>query len=185
MADVKQTVDQLRQVAVDAAAEFGGMSAVQLNWKADAKTWSVAQCFDHLITTHSLYFPVFSEITKGDTRPTFWEKASPLSGFFGRFLIKRMDPANLKKMKTTAKAQPSASAIGGDIIERFVEHQEEIIAAVAALPADVDSSKTVITSPLMGLVTYTLEDTFTILAHHCRRHFNQAKRVAEMAGFPA
>lgn len=161
------------------------MSAAQLNWKPSAKSWSVGQCFDHLITTHSLYLPVFSKLTTGDTQPSFWEKVSPLSGFFGRFLIRSMDPANLKKMKTTSKAQPSASEIGGDIIERFVEHQEEIIAALEALPANVDVSKTVITSPLMGLVTYTLDDTFTILAYHCRRHFDQAKRVTETVGFPA
>lgn len=161
------------------------MSAAQLNWKPDPKSWSIAQCFDHLITTHSLYFPLFGRLATGDAKPTFWEKASPMSGFFGRFLIKSMDPANLKKMKTTSKAQPSASQIGDDIIQRFVEHQEDLIAALEALPVSMDPSKTIITSPLMGLVTYTLADTFTILAHHCRRHFDQAKRVTEREGFPA
>ncbi len=117
MADVKETVDRLKRVAVDAAAEFGGMSAAQLNWKPDAKNWSIAQCFDHLITTHSLYFPLFGRLATGESKATFWEKVSPLSGFFGRFLIRSMDPANLKKMKTTSKAQPSASEIGGDIIQ--------------------------------------------------------------------
>lgn len=185
MSAVSKVCSDLRQVAVDAAAEFGGMSGAQLNWKPSAKSWSIAQCFDHLITTHSLYFPLFGRLAKGEDDATFWEKASPLSGFFGRFLIKSMDPTNLKKMKTTSKAEPSASEIGGDIIERFVEHQEEIIATLEALPAQLDPSKTIITSPLLGIVTYSLDDTFTILGHHCRRHFDQAIRVTQADGFPA
>ena len=37
-------------------------------------------------------------------------------------------------------------------------------------------------SPLLAIVTYTLGDTFTILSYHCRRHFDQAKRVAASEG---
>lgn len=175
---------ELGQVRDDSLETFGGLTVEQLNWKSAEKSWSVAQCFDHLITTHSLYFPVFEKLASGDVKPTFWEKASPLSGFFGRFLIKNLDPANLKPMKTTSKAYPSSSTIDGDIVERFVEHQQKIIEALKQLPSSIDPGRTIITSPLMGLVTYSLDDTFTILVHHCRRHLGQAKRVTETAGFP-
>jgi hypothetical protein len=177
-------ITELSQVAVDARAEFGRLSAEQLNWKPSEKRWSIAQCFDHLIVTHSLYFPLFERLAAAEAEPTFWEKASPLSGFFGRFLIKSLDPANVKPMKTSSKARPSSSEIGGDIIERFAEHQQHLIAALKKLPPTIDAQTTIITSPLMRLVTYSLDDTFTILTHHCRRHFNQAKRVTETEGFP-
>lgn len=183
--DILKICSELRQVSVDSAAEFGGMTAEQLNWKPAEKSWSIAQCFDHLIVTHSLYFPLFERIAAGQAKASFWEKASPLSGFFGRFLIKSLRPENLKKMKTTAKAAPSASEIGGDIIERFCRHQDEIIGHLEALPTDIDPSKTIITSPLLGIVTYSLDDTFTILLVHCQRHLAQAKRVREANGFPA
>jgi hypothetical protein len=52
------------------------------------------------------------------------------------------------------------------------------------LPPDLDPAKTIVTSPLMGLVTYSLDDCYTILAVHGPRHFNQAKRVMETDGFP-
>ena len=48
----------------------------------------------------------------------------------------------------------------------------------------LDPIKTIITSPLLALVTYSLDDTFMILTHHCRRHFNQAERVTESDRFP-
>lgn len=175
---------QLKEVADNVMAEFGGFTPEQLNWRPSDKEWSVAQCLDHLIVTHSLYFPLFGRFAEGDTKMTFWEKASPLSGFLGRFLIKGLDPKNLKKMKTTGKASPSASTIGGDIIRRFCDHQLEIIAALNKLPSDLDPTTQMITSPLLGVITYSLDDAFTFVPMHCERHFDQAKRVTLAPGFP-
>jgi hypothetical protein len=39
--------------------------------------------------------------------------------------------------------------------------------------------KTIITSPLAGFVTYSLDDCLTILIVHERRHVLQAKRVVQ------
>src|SRR5438445_3583700 len=182
--DVSKICSDLQKTADDAKAAYGDLSVDQLNWKPDEKSWSVAQCFDHLITTHSLYFPIFDKLIAGDVRPTFWERYSPLSGFFGRFLIKGLDPKNQKKMKTTAKAFPSASEIGGDIIERFGAKQQEVAEYLQRLPAGIDPAKMIITSPLLGFVTYSLEDSLTFVPMHCRRHLDQAKRVTETKGFP-
>jgi hypothetical protein len=175
---------ELQKTADDSTAEFGDLSAAELNWKPAENSWSVAQCFDHLITVHSQYFPMFERMAAGDLRRSFWEKASPFSGFFGRFLIKAVRPDNPKKVKTTSKAQPSTSEIDCGIIERFAEHQNQMIEHLRRLPTDIDPAKTIITSPLLGFVTYNLDDCFTVLETHCKRHFGQAKRVTETEGFP-
>ena len=184
MSRIDQVTKDLKTVADNSMAEFGGLSVEQLNWKRDEKSWSVAQCFDHLIVTHRLYFPLFEQLASGDVKMSFWQKFSPFSGFFGRFLIKGLDPKNLKKMKTTAKASPSSSEIDGEIIRRFCDHQLELIAAIKRLPDSIDPAKTIITSPLLGAITYSLDDAFTFVPMHCERHFDQAKRVTETAGFP-
>jgi len=174
----------ISKVAADVRISFGNLSPAQLNWKPDDKSWSVAQCLDHLITTHRQYFPLFKKMAAGDAKPTFWEKASPLSGFFGRFLIKSLDPSNLKKMKAPGKAQPSTSEISGDIVDRFCEHQHQVIEHLHNIGSDVDPDTTIITSPLIGFVTYSLEDCFKILVVHCQRHIGQAQRVTENGKFP-
>ena len=181
---IEQVTNVLRKSADDAKATFGSLSVEQLNWKPAPKSWSIAQCFDHLITTHSLYFPLFEKLANGSAKQTFWERYSPLSGFFGRFLIKSLRPENVKPMKTTSKALPSSSEIGDDIIIRYVDHQNQMIDALGQLPGAIDPRKTIVTSPLMGLVTYSLDDCYEILAVHGPRHFNQAKRVMENELFP-
>jgi uncharacterized damage-inducible protein DinB len=176
---------ELLKTADDAVTMFGGLSAEQLNWRSDEKSWSVAQCFDHLIMTHGFYFPLFDKLASGDTRRSFLERYSPLSGFFGRFLIRSLRPENQKKMKTASKAQPAASRIDGDIIERYREHQSEMVNRLQRMPEDIDLVGTIITSPLLGIVTYSLDDCLTVIVVHGQRHLGQAKRVTSAAGFPA
>ncbi|HEV7701321.1 MAG TPA: DinB family protein [Pyrinomonadaceae bacterium] len=180
---IKTTIADLRQNSAEVTAAFSALNVAQLNWKPAEKSWSVGQCLDHLIVTHSLYLPEFEKIAAGEVKPTFWQKVSPMSGYFGRFLIKSLDPANAKPMRTTSKAFPSSSALGADIVDRFAVHQQEIVAALGKFPDDLDTAM-IITSPLMGLVTYSLDDTLKFVPMHCQRHFNQAKRVTETPGFP-
>ena len=45
---------QLVGVARDAADTFGALDRRQVNWRPDATRWSVARCFDHLLTANQL-----------------------------------------------------------------------------------------------------------------------------------
>ena len=47
-----------------------------------------------------------------------------------------------------------------------------------------DLRRTVITSPAMALVTYSLLDVYRIFVAHGRKHFEQARHVKEAEGFP-
>ena len=44
----------LEEIARDAHTTFGGFEARQLNWRPEPARWSVAQCFDHLLTANRL-----------------------------------------------------------------------------------------------------------------------------------
>lgn len=180
---IQEVTSDLSVLATKVADQFSGYSEDQLNWKASADSWSVAQCFDHLIKTHSLYFPVFQSLTAGDINPSLWERISPLSGLFGAWLIKALDPENPKKTKTSKKVEPSASNLGGHIIKQYCEHQDQLIEHLENIPSDINPEKTIITSPLLGFVTYSLDDCYTILVSHGERHFRQAKRVTERDEF--
>ena len=46
-------------------AGFGDITAQQLNWKPGAEQWSVAQCFDHLVTANEAFFPIFEKVLSG------------------------------------------------------------------------------------------------------------------------
>lgn len=178
MGRIDSSAAELRSVASDAASHFGSMPAERLDRKPSENAWSAAQCFEHLIVTDRLYFPLLDRLASGEMKPSFFARYSPLSGFFGRFLVNAVDPGTVKRSKTLKRAKPSQSSLGRTIIERYAAHNAELAAKIERISRDVDL-KMIVTSPLAGFVTYSLEDCLTILPFHARRHFDQAVRTDE------
>jgi hypothetical protein len=182
--EIDSLVKELQAVAEDALNLFGGMSTAQLNWKPSAEQWSVGQCFDHLIVTNRCFFPDMEKVASGKYKSSLWGRISPLSGFFGRYILKALDPEKGKKIKAPRAFLPASSDVDAEVIERFVENLSEVSARMRATEG-ADFGRTVITSPAMALVTYSLRDVYRIFVAHARSHFEQARRVTKAAGFPA
>lgn len=176
-------ISSLQKISEDARKTFGNLSAEQINWRPRADSWSVGQCFDHLIKSNEAFEPQFQEMLSGNRKQTFWQSYSPLTGFFGNFLLNSLKN-DARKFKAPSKAIVPPSDIPADIIERFAEHQNKICENIKQLDK-IDWSKTVVTSPFLRLMTYRLDTAFEIAVEHERRHFRQAERVMKEAEFPA
>lgn len=175
---------QMRALAADTRATFGALTPQQLNWKPGAEQWSVGQCFEHLLKTTEPYAPIAEQVARGEQRPSWWERLSPLSGFWGRFVLRAVAPETVRKIKARPKFQPTNSSVEAGVVSRFAELQERL-AELTGRTRDAGPEKVFITSPVAGVVTYSLLDAYRIVVAHGRRHFEQARRVTQEAGFPA
>ena len=173
---------EMQKTADDVCASFGSLSGEQLNWKPAEKSWSVGQCLEHIIKTNEQFYPEFKELSAGMRRNSFWQGYSPFTGWNGRFLIRAVSEDS-KKSKAPSKAIVPSSDIDADIVDRFTEHIAGVNEMVTAC-AEADLKKTVVTSPFLSVFTYTLDDAYTVLVEHTKRHIRQAKRVMEADGFP-
>lgn len=181
--ELESLVSQAKAIAVDAREAFGNLTPQQLNWKPAPERWSVAQCFDHLITTNNGYLPIIDSVLQGEKKSSVWQKLPFLPGIWGKLLIKSLDPSQARKMKAPKRFEPAQSDISDSIINDFVEQQRRVIEKMKAT-ANLDLERIVITSPALSLVTYSLMDAYRIVVVHERRHFQQAQRVTEESGFP-
>ena len=129
---ISNLTSELRKVAVDAEETFGVLTAEQLNWKPAENSWSVGQCFDHLIKTNHKFYPEFEKLAAGTRTNSFWENWSPFSGWAGRFLINAVSEDS-KKAKAPSQRIVPPSEIASDIVERF--------AASVLHPLDGDAVK--------------------------------------------
>ena len=179
---ISQVTGELNNIVHDARAAFGPLSAEQLNWKPAADSWSVAQCLDHLIKTNEQFYPEFEKLASGNRKNTFWQNYSPFTRMGGRFLIKAV-VNDSKKAKAPSKDIVPPSEIPDDIVERFAANVTDVIAKIEAC-SSADLKKTVVSSPFLAVMTYTLDDGYTVVVEHSKRHIRQAKRVMEAAGFP-
>ncbi|HEU0252398.1 MAG TPA: DinB family protein [Pyrinomonadaceae bacterium] len=181
-ADLGTLITSANNIADETSSTFGNLSVAQLNWKPSPERWSVAQCFDHLITANKGYFPVIENVLAGKKR-TFWQSMPVLPGLAGRLLIKSLDPSTTRKVKSPKRFEPAQSSISGSIINDFVAQQGRIVEKMKATE-HLDLENIVITSPAAAVISYSLIDAYRIIVVHEQRHFQQAKRVTEEPAFP-
>lgn len=179
---IENLTSAFEQVSNDVRAAFGNFSPEQLNFKPSAEGWSVGQCLDHLIKSNAAFKPQFEKLVAGEKKPSFWEKYSPLTGFFGNFLLKTLKN-DAKKFKAPSKDIVPPSEIAPDIVEQFMKQQGEIVESIRSLD-HIDWHETVVTSPFLKIMTYRLDKALECGLEHTKRHFRQAQRVTQMEGFP-
>lgn len=181
-ADLSSLINAVNNVAADTKSTFAHLSPSQLNWKPSPERWSVAQCFDHLLTTNRGYFPVIDEVLAG-RKQTLWQSMPLLPGLSGKLLIKYLDPASTRKLKAPKTFQPTQSDISASVLDDFIDQQARIAEKMQAT-RHLDLENVVITSPAATAITYSLMDAYRIIVVHEHRHFQQAKRVTEETAFP-
>lgn len=179
----EEITTELQNVTNEIAESFGGFSAQQINWKPSVDGWSVGQCLEHLIKSNEMIYEELDRIADGSRKQTFLQNWSPLTGFFGGFLIKSLR-SDAKKFNAPTQAIVPPSEIDPNIVEIFQAHNAERIEKIRKT-VSADWNKIVVTSPFIKIATYSFGDAMQIMLEHDRRHFRQAKRVVETPGFPA
>jgi len=180
LADVR---NGLESIAREAQATFGGLDARQLNWRPDAARWSVAQCFDHLLTANRLMFQAAEDALNGAAPRTLWQRLPVVPGALGRMLVRSQAPSAARKFTAPSQARPATSDIAADIIQSFIEQHRSAVARVQALD-ERDAARVIMTSPFIRVVTYSVLDGWRLVFAHDRRHFEQARGVTLLPGFP-
>lgn len=178
-AELAKLIADSEVVADKARAAFGNFSAEKLNWKPDAKTWSIGQCFEHLIVTNELYFPAIQAVIDGEHRNNFFSKIPFSTDIIAALMKNSLKPEQTRKMKTFKIFEPAASNTPETIIEDFAENQRKLIEMMKAI-GDFEIRKIKIAEPLSPALNLRLKDTFEILVLHEKRHFLQAERVLKM-----
>ena len=169
------------QIDITTAAfkeKFKGLSADEMNWKPDAKRWSVAQNIHHLIVINQTYYPIIQSFRAGTNQLPWIGKVKFMVNFFGNFILKSVSPDRKNKTKTFPLWEPSKSNIGGDILDRFDKHQAELKELIHSC-LDLLEANAVVSSPANKNIVYTLKSAFDIIVAHERRHLEQAKEVNE------
>ena len=173
----------LDTVGRETQAEFGRLNSHRLNWQPDPARWSVGQCFEHLLVTNRFMLKAALEALDDARRRTIWQRLPGLPRVLGRALVRSQTPGTKRKFTAPPKARPARSDIAGDIIPRFVTQHKEVLSWLDELDQD-RASRTIMASPFLKVITYSVLDGFRLMVAHDRRHFEQARQVTLSPGFP-
>lgn len=179
LAEVRAELDD---IAREAPATFGGLDRRQLNWRPDETRWSIGQCFEHLLAANRLMLQAADDALDGARPRTVWQRVPVLPWLLGRALIRSQSPEATRTFTAAPQARPAAD-VAEDVIERFIVQHREAAARVTVLD-ERQAARTIMTSPFISVVTYSVFDGWRIIVAHDRRHMAQARRVVLSPGFP-
>lgn len=177
--EITTAIETLTLVSAEVQRNFADLTEQQLNWKPSPEKWSIAQCLHHLIVSNTTYFTTLQKVASGRHTNSFYQNIKFISRFFGNYLIKETGPVVSKPMKNPPAFAPSQSHLPATIVADFLKHQQQLIPLLEKLHK-TDLNKTVISSPALAIITYTLTHLLIILAGHELRHLQQAKRVKDI-----
>jgi hypothetical protein len=173
----------LEDIAREVQETFGELDARQLNWRPDATQWSVGQCLDHLVMLDYLMFRAAGDALNGAQVPTIWHRVPGWPRLMGRLLIRSLSPDARRKQRAPARSRPATSDVAADIVQRFAEQHRDTAAWVHGVN-EREAARVIMTSPFSRFVAYSVLDGCRLVVAHDRRHFEQARRVTQLPGFP-
>ena len=168
----------LREIAADTRRTFGSLSVDQLNWRLDESRWSVAQCLQHLITANDLMIQAADRALDGALPKTLWQHLPVVPRIVGPMLIRSQAPMAARRFVAPPQARPSSSDIGGDIVGRFVTQHEHAVQRLQSVD-ERQAARTVMVSPFVRFITYSVLDGWRLIYAHDLRHLQQARAVLE------
>lgn len=185
-----QTIQQLKEKFISDTesvikefSKFKSLSEHQINWKPANGSWSIAECVDHLAVTNKIYLNEIEKQFSVKQIKADCSKAEVKHKWLCKFIIKGVDPVNIKKSKTFSVFLPSMSRYKRDVFDNLIDVQNNLINLVSSAK-DLDLNKYVMSSPAAKIVKENFCDVLEIIRLHDRRHFNQAERVFNHLNFP-
>ncbi len=172
-------ITELDKITKDVELLFSNLTSLELNWKPNPQTWSIAQNLEHLIVVNETYFPVLSALKNSNYKTPLIGKLGFIVSFFGKTVLNAVQPDRKKKMKTFPIWEPTKSEVTKDIFLRFKNHQNELKQQIK--DSEILAKKgVVIASPANKNIVYKLETAFDIIVTHEQRHLEQAKEILNL-----
>jgi len=179
MLKTQEFIDRIEELSIKFNREFENCDEVTLNFRPNEKSWSIAQILDHLNKVNESYFPIFIQLQKEKYTRPLTGRFGFLVNFFGKTILKSVQPENEKKSRTFPKWQPEEKRFSEEILIEFNAVQEQLKNHIEKSEVLLNQ-KAIISSPANKYIVYRLETAFQILQAHEERHFQQAKKLLKV-----
>ena len=155
----------------------------RFNWRPDERSWSVAQCLDHLNVTNRVYLaPMRSALERA--RPAGKVRRGAIRpSYLGRWFVANLEPPPRLRATAPKKVVPAARKDLDEVIRERRRMQSEIRDLLCEV-AGQDLNGIRFVNPFFSLLHFGVGTGFQVIAGHERRHLWQAEQVKANPRFP-
>lgn len=155
-----------------------GLTDDDFNWRPEADTWSIAECYDHLCMIGNLVAPRLGETIETAAVNGLTGDPPFKYGFVGNFFVKLVGPNSKRKFKAPAKVTPSSIHSISRVTKDFTELQDQFV-QLSQRSEGLDLGRVKMRNPTAPILNLSLGQWFALIAGHQQRHFQQAELVKE------
>lgn len=175
-----RTLDQMEEQFAAISARFRilveSAGSEMCMRRPDSGSWSAAECLQHLTLSADAYFPIWQQVIASAGLRKSDANAPYRLDLWGRILCWILEPPARIRSRTPAPFQPVECGKIEEVLDRFLERQERIVAALRSCKGRaIDKVK--MASPIDSRVRYSIWSSFAVNAAHERRHLWQAERA--------
>jgi hypothetical protein len=173
-ADTQSIFSELARTEGEAKVLVEGLSDQQLNSHPNDRSWSIAQCLDHLARMNTTYAAAMT--TTVEQAANTGAGGLILPGWPSRHFIRSMDAPAKQKFKAPKVGVPRTFISGAEALQGFTRSHDELRALVTRA-ADVDVNRVRFKNPFVPLLRFTVGTGMLVILAHDRRHLWQAEQV--------
>lgn len=148
--------------------------------KPTPERWSIAECLEHLNLYGEYYIPTMMKVIDEGQKKGLKPKEYFKPGLVGNYFSESMMPneGKTRKIKTFNDKDPSITGTRQDVLERFLDQQEEFL-KILTEASKVDLEKVKVPITIAKWIKLKLGDTLRFNIYHNERHLWQAKKVMQ------
>jgi hypothetical protein len=180
--DVRQILNDLEANERRAQALVADLDSGSLNWRADDRSWSTAQCLDHLNVANRVYLEAMRPSIEEARRQRRMRKGPVRPGWFERWFVANLEPPPKRKLSAPKKIVPAFRGEKDALVAEFRRLHGEIDVLLRE-SADLDLGVR-FPNPFIPLLRFRAWTGFLVMPAHERRHLWQAEQLRTKPGFP-
>ncbi len=166
----------------DARALVDQLSPMAGAWRAEAGSWSVAECLDHLAVANRVYLRAMQPAAERALAAGRLRRGPARPGLMGGWFVRSLEPpvSARFKLKAPRKIQPRAAPALDEAARDFFASQQDVRAFLRRFAA-IDLAGVHFANPFIRGVRFSLATGLHVIAAHERRHLWQAWHVRQAA----
>jgi hypothetical protein len=182
--DLRSIRDQLEANSRRARAIAEPLDAAALAWRPAPKSWSIAECLDHLVVTTEVFLPGLDRAAARARERRLLAPGPFALNRWGRLLVWYVEPPPPIRLPAPKPLRPVRRGSPELALQRFLASQELVSSRLPTL-AGLDLARAVYVSPIARYIRMSLLAFLEVHTAHERRHLWQAERVRDAAAAAA
>jgi DinB superfamily len=181
-AELQKLEEALDAAERDARALVDGLTEARGAWRADAGSWSVAECLDHLATANRVYLDAMRPSAARALQAGRRRRGPARPGLIGSWFVSYLEPPVKPRLKSKAPRtiRPRTAPALAEAFRMFIESHDQVKTFLRSY-ADTDLTGVRFPNPFIRGVRFSLATGLHVLEAHERRHLWQAWRVRQAA----